>query len=481
MSAMASRSRPARVIGSTIVLAAAAVSALAAVAASSLLGGMLDDRWATFGRTGFVGLVAWLLPMLLIGAGIVSLRRVSEGTLARWTPAAPLVLLVLVRVGAILLAPTPLPADNDPRYLHELAVGVLDGGNPVVAPRPMGYSTLLATLYAAFGVHPFLAEILNLGAAALAGWALFTLVDRRWGRRAAALAVFVYAIVPSQVLLVTTIFTETVYAALLLSAIALAGRGVAANRTLVVAGAGLVLALSQYVRPLSQAFLAIFAATPLLTARRWTRGAILAVAISCTFLVAVTPIVVNNATVHGALSLSSSSYGGWSLFVGANQEHDGRFNPDDQAILAATPRRTVWEQSERFGQLGIERITSDPAAFAELAVRKFRVLWADDTYAVSNAFPGWEPMSIRHDALRMLSQTVYVGVVVLAALGFWQSRLDPSPVVLLLAGVLVIVAAAHIFVEVQPRYHAYIVPFLCAMAALPLAGRRQAPQTPASA
>ena len=74
----------------------------------------------------------------------------------------------------------------------------------------MGYSTLLGALYAAFpGVHPVLADFLNLGFATLAGWTLFMMVARAWDRRAAAAALLLYALVPSQILLVTTVFTKT--------------------------------------------------------------------------------------------------------------------------------------------------------------------------------------------------------------------------------------------------------------------------------
>ena len=465
--------RGSRAVQAAVILSGVVLTALVSIVAGSRLGRMLDDLWQVFPATaGFRGIVYAAVPFALIAATILITRRVREESLRRWTPIGPLLLLVAIRIGAILLAPTPLTADNDPRYLHELAVGVLEGGNPIVAHRPMGYSTLLGALYAAFGVHPVLAEFLNLGFATLAGWTLFMMVARAWDRRAAAAALLLYALVPSQILLVTTVFTETMYSAVLIAAIALASEAVMTRRMGLAVSAGIVLALSQYVRPVSQAFLAMFAAAPLLYGIRWSRAGVLSLAIAASFLVAMVPIALHNASVHGALSLSTSSYGGWSVFVGANQEHDGRFNGDDQAILHDTPGNTVWERSETLGRAGVDRIISDPRAFAELVLRKFRVLWDDDTYGQSNAFPGWTVTDPLNPALAVASQGVYVLLAALATVGLWRSRQRPRPAALLLAGVLVTIALAHVFVEVQPRYHAYVIPLLCALAGPVLAGRR---------
>jgi hypothetical protein len=472
MNRLPDATRLAAAVRTGTILAAFAVAVLVAFVATARLTVMVDNRWQTFpGPGGVPGLLLALGPAVAVVAAIAAIRRAPDALLERWTPLAPLLVLVVLRVGAILAAPTHIPADNDPRYLHELAVGVLDGGNPLVSHRPMGYSTTLAALYAVFGERPFLAEVLNLACAVLAGWALYAVARWTWGVRAAAGGLLLYAVVPSQVLMVTAIFTETMYGAVLLAVITVAVAAVASGRVAPMLGAGLLLAASQYVRPLSLAFLPIFAAAPTLIGLRWPRAGLLALAVTAAFVVALVPVAVHNVTTHGALSLATSSYGGWSVFVGANQEHDGRFNRDDQAILRETPGRSVWERSEVLGREGLARITSDPGGFAELAVRKFRVLWADDTYAVTNAFPAWSTESVRYDALRLLSQAIYALVTVLAAIGLWRARRAPSAATLIIAGILVVVAAAHIVVEVQPRYHAYVVPLLCVFAGFAAAGR----------
>lgn len=467
-------------VRAALMFAAVAMVALIAFVASIRLAVMIDNRWQTFPDGG--GLASLLVAaggMVVVIGAILAIRRAPDDLLERWMPFVPLLVLIVVRVGAILAAPTHIPADNDPRYLHELAVGVLDGGNPIVSHRPMGYSTTLAALYAVFGVHPVLAEVLNLACAILAGWMLFVVARAAWGLRGGAAALLLYALVPSQILMVTAIFTETMYGAILLAAIAAAVVGLESRRLAPMLAAGVILAASQYVRPVSLAFLPLFAAAPALLGLRWVRAGLMALVLITAFVGALLPVAVHNVTTHGALSLATSSYGGWSVFVGANQEHAGQFNRDDQAILRETPGRSVWERSERLGRAGWQRITSDPVGFAELAVRKFRIQWADDTYAVVNAFPAWSSTSVRFDAARLLSQALYALVAILAAVPLVRFRRKPSPAMLLIAGIIVIVSAAHVVVEVQPRYHAYVVPLLCALAGGAVAGGSPAPEEPA--
>jgi hypothetical protein len=99
-------------------------------------------------------------------------------------------------------------------------------------------------------------------------------------------------------------------------------------------------------------------------------------------------------------------------------------------------------------------------------------MWSDDGYGVATALAEQPLQGPLGPALALLSQSVYAGVVGPAVLGLWRSRRDPPVTVLLLASVILLVAVSHLVVEVQPRYHAYVVPLLCAMAAPVLARRR---------
>jgi 4-amino-4-deoxy-L-arabinose transferase-like glycosyltransferase len=469
----AERGDAARRAATLLVAAAAIVVGLVALAAVGRFSAQLNQawtRWPDVVGLRHLALMAGYVGVVALSVAVV--RRASSRTVLHWSLWGPLVLLVAVRLVLIPLVPTPLPGDAEPRFLHELALRALDGGNWLVAHRPMGFSSLLAALYAVFGARPWLAEVLNLTLAVVGGVALYRLVLAGWGRRTAAIALLLYALVPSQILLVTTVLTEAVYTGFLLAALALGEAAIRGSRVAIAVAAGAMLAVSQYVRSMSQAFVAAFALVAFLSGLAPRRSVMVAGSIVIAFVVVLAPIALHNWTSHGAVSLSTSSYGGWSVFVGANQEHDGRFNRDDQAVLRAMEQGSVWERSEILGRAGLERIASDPVGYLHLWVRKFSVMWADDAYGVAAAFVEEPiPPPIRA-TLGLLSQGTYAFVTVLAALGLWRARRDPPVAALLVGALIVIVALAHLVVEVQPRYHAYVVPLLCALAAPVLAARR---------
>jgi hypothetical protein len=462
------RSRLAARFGSGVVAAAIVVTGFAALAATSSAGQLIHAAWTQFpGDLGFRGLA---LVVLLLGSGagvIMVVRRLSIARLDRLSPWVPMAMLIGLRVLVIPLVETPIPPGGDPIILHQLAVGVLDGGNPVVAHRPMGFSTLLAGLYALFGVRPWLAEVLNLAFAILAGWMLYQLVLAGWGARRASIALVLYAIAPSPILMVTTVFTETVYSGLLLAALALTSAAVHGRRLAVAIAGGIMLAAAQYVRPMSQAFLPVLAAAPFLSGIRLARAGVIAAALIMSFIVALLPVAVHNLSVNDSLSLSTSSYGGWSLFVGANQEHDGRINADDQATLRSM-EGSWWERSAELGRAGVERIVDDPGGFLALAVRKFHVLWSSESYAVGAALRGSDAGQTIRSALELVTQLAYVALAITAVVGLWRMRRAPPLEGVLMAAILVVVAVSHTFLEVQGRYNAYLIPLICALAAVAL-------------
>lgn len=450
--------------GGTIILAAVAV------AAGTQLAAMLADTWHDFpGEPGSVGLIA-----MAAGLGVAllaTLLAVNGSPIAAhflgWMPWTGLAVLVALRVVAMLLFDAP--NSSDPRFVRDLAVAAAAGEQGPFAHRPMGYSLILAVPYALFGSEVWVAEGTNLVLSALTGVALFGFTRAAFGAIAAGLALTFYAVSPAQVLLTLPTLSEITYAGLLL------GAGWAAlSRRMDLAGAavvGLLVGLSQWVRPLSQVLLLAFAALPFVIGLPLRRAGMYAIAAAIFFAVAVGPVIIHNYTSYGDLSASSSAYGGWSLFVGANQAADGKYNPEDGEVLAAQPGRSWWERSRAIGALGMRRITADPVGFAGLAVRKFWVLWAEERYGVIWSVRGGEAGPRVAATLVVVSQAAWVLTVFGALATLVTQRRRPQAGTLLICMLLVLVAGMHVFVEVQSRYHAYVVPFLIALAAAWVSGR----------
>lgn len=459
--------RLARLIWSAGILVSSAIAA----AALLLFAAQLSNLWRDF--PGDLGLVGVGVSGIVLGLAAIAMRLYVRGSWSRpprWLamPWPGLALLLLTRAIAVVFVDAPL--SSDPKFIHLLAVGVAQhGANPIAAHRPMGYSTLLAGVYALFGPDPHLAELLNLALALITGLLLFGMTRHAFGRPAASAALVLYAIAPAQILLVLPPLTEILYGMLLVAAV-WAATGLGRQGLLAAVASGALLGLSEYVRPLSQALLGGFVLLPFLVRSSLRRAAPLGAAVVIAFVVVLTPLVAWNYSKFGEVSVSSSSYAGWSLFVGTNQKHNGMFNQDDAEILGAQPGNSWWARSEAMGKLGVQRILDDPQGFAELAVRKFSILWSGEDYGVV-----WSMRDDKLDSrvpatLLFLGQAFYAGLMAMVAWVLYRERHRRPLAAQLIVMMLLIVVVGHTFVEVQSRYHAYMIPLFCALGGLGLAG-----------
>jgi hypothetical protein len=417
----------------------AVVGALAGLAALSLAG-TLNSLVQNF--PGAIGASGWVIAggyVALAVGGLWMVLRLPP----RWGLVGGLVLLVLIRVVAMIVVDPSF--ERDPAAYNRLALGVLEGRCCFDA-RPMGYPMALALFYAV-GLS---GKLVTLLAAIAAGPLVFLLGRRLAGERAGVAAVYLYAIWPAGALLTGVLLTEPLYATLLLaSLVALPTAGAHSGRA-GAAASGLALGLSQWVRATS-IYVAPAFVLPLLLRRAWRHAALFG-------LLMLLPLVPVIASTGG---LSTSPEGGWSLMTGTNQEHDGTWNAEDRSLYGS------WgDERERLArEEGIRRIVSDPAGFASLAVRKLHVLWASERYGVYFAFGSTSLAQNVREALSVVSMLFYVAVFLAAVVALGRIRRSPPEVALVIVGLVAIVALFHTFVEVQPRYHAYVVPLLVLLAA----------------
>jgi hypothetical protein len=329
-----------------------------------------------------VGGIAAVVAVVIASVGaiwaLLRLAATGRSLAAMWMGIG---LALGTRLAIALLIDAPLRADA--AIQNQLALDVAEGFC-CFGHRPMGYPMLLGAAYGLFGVHAWLPELLSVLLGTLTAMLVWDLARQAWGPSAGALAIGLYAVMPSQVLLVTVPLSELTYALLLTATIWALTQW---QRWLVPASvvAGVFLALSQYMRPTSMVLLPFLASVPALGGAPSRRGVFAAAAMAIVFVMVLAPVVAFNLGQHGALSLSTSAYGGWSLFVGANQEWNGTWNPDDAAVFAELPGTSAWERSEAAGRLALDRIRADPRGYADLAVRKFYVMWSDERYAVNYA------------------------------------------------------------------------------------------------
>jgi 4-amino-4-deoxy-L-arabinose transferase-like glycosyltransferase len=359
------------------------------------------------------------------------------------------------------VADAPLYGEN--AIVHAQALGILDGAC-CFSHRPLGYPIVLAGAYAVLGEGPVAIEVLNVVFAAVTAWLVWDIGRVSWGRRVAAVAATAYAVAPSQVLMALVPLTEPMFTMLVAGAVR---AGIALrHRPMLVAGiaCAVLLAAGQYVRATAVSLLIPVALLPWLAGWPLRRALQRAGLIGGLLVVLLLPVVAYNLRVHGDLSLSTSAYAGWSLYVGANREHGGQWNAEDAARLAGFPGDTWWDRSEYAGSLALDRVMESPAGSLALLPTKFGTQWNNETYAASYAL---RARAITRDVEVgwLVSQLFWAPLAILAAVGMYAGRRDPRPATLLIGMTITLVAVTHLALEVHSRYHAYLVPLFCLLAA----------------
>jgi len=424
---------------------------------------LIDPLWSGSTRPWGRGGLAFAAGYVVLATGVTALAWRTAGSRALRGALVPLAIIGLaVAMRAALAIAFDAPIYGENRAIHNQALGVLDG-SCCFSHRPMGYPVALAGAYALFGVGPFAIEMLNLAFAGVTAWLAWSIGRAGWNVRVGAAAGALYAVMPSQVLMVLVPLTEPMFTMLVAAAVRL-GMELRRPSAAVGVGTGVLLAAGQYVRATAVSMLAPMLALVVMTPGRLAHRVRTGMLIMAVFGVLMLPVVAYNLQAHGDLSVSTSAYGGWTLYVGANREHDGMWNAEDAARFAAFPGSSAWEKSEYAGSLVGDRIAEDPDGALRLLPRKFVVMWADESYAAAYALAAGPPTRDVHVAW-LVSQLLYAPLALLAAIGMVADRDVWRPASLLIGMLVTLVALSHLVLEVHSRYHAYLVPLLCVLAA----------------
>jgi hypothetical protein len=367
--------------------------------------------------------------------------------------------IAITRAVAIATIPTPLKTDWAD-YHNTAVILASDGG--FGSARPPGWPIVLSLLYRVAGPNPLAGEIFALVCAVAVG-VLIYLIARRWlGDVAAAAGLFLWAISPGPAAFSAVLASEHLHDVLFVAAFGLALLALE-RRWFAWLGVGVLLGLSQYVRPIGLVLVPAFTLLPFLAGVPRRRAAAAAVGMVVAFGLILAPSAVSQYQRYGRVSLSTSNFDGWNLLVGLNVKSGGQYSRDDLALVNAAPD-TV-EFRDRSYRLAIERLTKHPGAVLTLAAPKFETMWGDSTYGATWTLGRNRPGHPRDAAtLALLSQVGYTAIAVLAAAWLWIRRRSRDQVGLLAVLCLEAVALSATVLEVQSRYHAFFEPILCLLA-----------------
>jgi 4-amino-4-deoxy-L-arabinose transferase-like glycosyltransferase len=414
-------------------------------------------------------------------------EKTARATVLRWlgSPSATWILAaagLLLRLLALAVAARQPLADDALDY-HETALKLLRGES-FEPDWPPGLPYFLASACAIFGPSELTSRaamvLLWCGFAA----ALFALGRRAGGVEAGNLALLLFAVFPSYVLLSVTPLTQLPAATLLLAAAVVSlrlidrpsfGRGLAVGLTL----AGLVL-----VRPSN---LLLCAALPLyLFARTRRLAALVAPALVIALLVGAWSLKARAMTGRFVLINDSNSA---NLFCGNNpwtplyrtwwfgSHKAGEPDVPDEYLREhqRIARLPIGERDHEFSRAALRHVLGRPDLFVVRSASRVRTYFAFDTFAGAQLAKG---AHLKHLGLLVIAVDAALYLAV-AALALWLLIAAPPPGGPLLALLVLLYSAPYFISFSHPTYHFPVVPLLGVLAAVAgarlLAGELRAP------
>lgn len=355
-----------------------------------------------------------------------------------------------------------------------------------VFPHLSGYPLVLSYIYRIFGGNPQVGLWFNVFCSIASVFLIYLLGREFFGDVAGQTAGVIAALYPTEIMYNTLLASEHVFLVLFLLAIYLFLRFTDGEmegwRWLKLLLVGMVLGIAHIIRPVSSLLLPPMIAY-LLFFKRVDKSLFSFLKEKAATMVLV---VLSFVLTLGALNFIyrdivkvplGKTSGGFNLYVGTDPERDGMWNPNAWKIIEEYNHDFDGVHGEA-QRRAIERIKEDPTAFIALAERKFPIQWGTDDYGYywsmlevypDTAFSLW--VEENREAVRILSQSYYMGILLLATLGGWYSVKRRIPYVTgFFAMIVLIFGAAHLLIEVQSRYHHPVVPFFILTAVVALRG-----------
>lgn len=325
-----------------------------------------------------------------------------------------------------------------------------------------------------FGADVFFFQMTNCLCGAGCAVLVYALARRFASPQGARAAGVLYLLYPGSVVLAPVLTNQHLSELLLLAAlyVVTGGEDLIKTRLLRGAAAGVLLALSNAVRPSAVVAAAAVLAALLLTLLRWKelgRSGLLAAAAGALSAAAVYFLVTRGASwLVQATGLNRYGLGNnvpqWKFILGLNGESGGMFNwSDSEAVFLHDGLAQIQEAAQRLLEERLSELS--PGRLLDLFQRKVKTMWGDfepASWAITqNVADGYaargqaELLEWWHSKLERLSSGILIANSLLAAAGCiraaWKKE-KGREAVLLLALTALAYFCAHLLIEVQSRY-----------------------------
>lgn len=349
---------------------------------------------------------------------------------------------------------------SDFQLFHESAIKLSQG--TTVLTKNMGYSLLLS---AGYRIYPSVltGKLINAAASTLSILFLYLVGSILVNQQTGLIAAFLFALLPSEILMVSVLGTEVVTTTLGIITAFFIFR--TTNKKLNFSITSIFCAGFFYGLGLSIRYSCIFYFPAILlwisfiTSLDYRQiGKVFA-----SFLVGIT---IGLSLILVSYSLSTKHFSMEPLKMvnslpflsGTNSRTSGQYSQDDANLYYSWP---IDKRDAMARQEAINRIKSNPIKLLLLIPKKFKILMGPNDYGNTWSLHAID-WGIGNLFIALFSQSIYVIILLFAFCAFINFRGSSLPLIVLI--LVLSTLLPHVILEVQGRYHHYIMPFIVLLA-----------------
>lgn len=398
--------------------------------------------------------------------------------------------------------------ESDYKFYYDVARMIKEGtlltesNNEYIAlfPHTIGYSYILSKVIAIFGTAPEVCLYFNAIVSVLTAAVCYGIGKKTVGSVAGISALMISCFWPSQILFsningAEAVFTFLLYSAALLFIHVMKKYDGTNSRTSLLIFfhflIGVILGLASSVRPMSLIFLiAVVLCLAFLNYKLKFKNNINELSFGTIFMskgwmrliiivigyILCTQIVTARTTQAIQKDVAGSGAMGYSLMVGLDRKSDGGYSDESMKILYDTYNET--KSADKVNQVCLDKainsVKEDPIGTMELLAKKFYLVWSNDDYATTtNIVTMSNQRLLTREKENLMKQfadinnVYYLFVVFLSMIGVcFLFRRDNNALVF--AVFFVGAVMLHLIVEMQNRYHYYLLQNFSILAAVGL-------------
>ncbi len=386
----------------------------------------------------------------------------------QWKIGVALIIIgAMLRFGWARFIPT-IPK-NDFDYYHQWAMDFSASGIPLALPKNYLYPLLLSLGYRIFP-NLITAKFLQALASSMS-IGLIWLIAKRINPKVASLSALLFTFFPSEINMVSVVGTEVVSTTLLLAISYFLVIGIQEKRLKWLMASGVLSGMGIHFRSAIIFYLPVMIIFLWFTWKQIERRNIAAASFLMGIMTLQLALTVGHSLLVGQFTIASlKTQDSYPFLSGTNVEYSGMWNQEDSDLYSSWPDA---ERDRLARRKALQRIIANPLGFMRMVIVKISILFRDNTYGnlVSLQPLDWDRWTnfkyvTENNITKLngaLSQALYIVIWGFTWISFFQKEIKIASISALL--IILVTAAPHIILEVQPRYHHLMMPFIIFAAA----------------